>query len=87
MAVLAPRNERCVELVDELSQRKLEVVDSLLRSSSATRASAGVLANLLRYLSDPGRPPGWRLSIRYGAARRDDDESERSAWSMPRAGT
>ncbi len=54
VAALAPRNQRGFELVDELRRRRIEVVDSLLRSTSATRSSAGVLGNLLRYLSDPG---------------------------------
>jgi DNA helicase-2/ATP-dependent DNA helicase PcrA len=54
LAVLAPRNIRGFEVADELRRRGVEVVDSLLRSSSATRHSAGALGNLLAYLSDPG---------------------------------
>jgi DNA helicase-2/ATP-dependent DNA helicase PcrA len=53
VAVLAPRNERGEKLVDELRRRGLPFVDSLLRSTASTRASAGVLDDLLRYLSDP----------------------------------
>jgi DNA helicase II / ATP-dependent DNA helicase PcrA len=56
VAALAPRNQRCIELVDELRRRKIEFVDSLLKSTSATRVTAGTLGNLLRYLSDPGSP-------------------------------
>lgn len=53
VAVLVPRNERGEKLVDELRRRGLPFVDSLLRSTASTRASAGVLDDLLRYLSDP----------------------------------
>lgn len=53
LAVLAPRNQRGFEMVDALRKRGLEVVDSLLSSSSTTRFSAGALGNLLAYLSDP----------------------------------
>ena len=54
VAALAPRNQRCIELVDELRRRGIEFVDSLLKSTSSTRATAGTLGNLLRYLADPG---------------------------------
>ena len=53
VAVLVPRNTRGFELVDELRKRKIDYDDSLLRSSSSTRLSAGALGNILRYLSDP----------------------------------
>jgi DNA helicase II / ATP-dependent DNA helicase PcrA len=53
VAVLAPRNLRAFDLVDALRTRKIPYTDSLLRSSSSTRHSAGVLGNVLRYLSDP----------------------------------
>jgi DNA helicase-2/ATP-dependent DNA helicase PcrA len=54
VAVLTPRNQRGFEVVDELRRRGLQVVDDLLKSSSATRASAGALNQLLRSLADPG---------------------------------
>jgi DNA helicase-2/ATP-dependent DNA helicase PcrA len=54
VAVLAPRNLRVFDLSDELTRRGLPVVDDLLRSTGTTRASTGALANLLRYLGDPG---------------------------------
>ena len=54
VAALVPRNQRGFELVDELRRRRIQVVDNLLRSTITTRSSAGILGNLLRYLSDPG---------------------------------
>ncbi len=56
VAVLAPRNQRANELVEELNRRGIECVDSLLKSTSATRFSATILGNILRYLADPQSP-------------------------------
>jgi DNA helicase II / ATP-dependent DNA helicase PcrA len=56
IAVLAPRNTRAFELVDELKRRQIEYHDGLLRSSSSTRTTAGVLGNLLSALADPQSP-------------------------------
>jgi DNA helicase-2/ATP-dependent DNA helicase PcrA len=53
VAALAPRNDRGFALANELRRRKIKVDDSLLRSSASTRFSAGVLEDLLRYLSNP----------------------------------
>jgi DNA helicase-2/ATP-dependent DNA helicase PcrA len=53
VAVLAPRNLRAFELVDELKRLKVDPVDGLLRSSTSTRRSAGVLGDVLKYLADP----------------------------------
>jgi DNA helicase-2/ATP-dependent DNA helicase PcrA len=53
LAILVPRNQRGFEVVDELRHNNLEVVDSLLRSTSSTRFSAKTLEQMLRYLSDP----------------------------------
>lgn len=53
LAVLTPRNIRAVEIVDELKYLGVEVVESLLRSSSSTRQSAKALGNVLNYLSSP----------------------------------
>jgi DNA helicase-2/ATP-dependent DNA helicase PcrA len=52
VAVLAPRNERGAQLVDELKSNGIEYVE-LLRSSLSTRQTARILAFILRYLSDP----------------------------------
>jgi len=80
VAVLAPRNAQGFELVDELRRRGLDVVDSLLRSTSSTRFSAGVLGNLLRYLSDPGSAA--RLSTVYKVWRRADRQEEAARLRM-----
>jgi DNA helicase-2/ATP-dependent DNA helicase PcrA len=74
VAVLTPRNVRGFEMVDALRRRGLEYVDSLLRSSSLTRFSAGALANLLQYLSDP--TSARKLAIVYKVWRRGDREDE-----------
>jgi len=72
VAVLAPRNIRGFELVDELRRRDLKVVDSLLRSTTATRFSAGALGNLLRFLSDPASSV--KLTTAYKVWQRDNPE-------------
>jgi DNA helicase-2/ATP-dependent DNA helicase PcrA len=72
VAVLAPRNQRGFELVDELRRRSLPYEDGLLRSSSETRFSAGVLGNLLRYLADP--TSARKLSVVYQVWRRAERE-------------
>ncbi len=53
VAVLVPRNQRGFDLADMLKERRIDYVDSLLRSSSSTRSSAGMLGNLLDYLAKP----------------------------------
>jgi DNA helicase-2/ATP-dependent DNA helicase PcrA len=77
VAVLAPRNTRGFEMVDELRRRKIEVVDSLLRSSSTTRSSAGVLGNLLLYLANP--QSAGKLAKVYEVWRRDDRPDEQAS--------
>ena len=72
VAVLAPRNQRGFELVDELRRRNLPYEDGLLRSSSETRFSAGALGNLLRYLADPSSAR--KLAVVYQVWRRADRE-------------
>jgi len=72
VAVLAPRNTRGFELVDELRKRKLPYEDGLLRSSSETRFSAGALGVLLRYLADPGSSR--KLATVYQVWRRAERE-------------
>jgi DNA helicase-2/ATP-dependent DNA helicase PcrA len=77
VAVLAPRNQRAFELVDELSRRGLPYHDSFLRSSSTTRFSAGSLGHILRFLADPGSSSKlamvyrvWKRSSRENAAEK-----------------
>jgi DNA helicase-2/ATP-dependent DNA helicase PcrA len=76
VAVLVPLNKLGFQLVDVLQQRKIEYDDSMLRSSSSTRLSAGALGNLLRYLTDPQSSS--KLATVYKVwrrAERKDDES------------
>jgi DNA helicase II / ATP-dependent DNA helicase PcrA len=53
VAVLVPSNKRGADLVDELNLRHIDYEDGLLKSSSATRFSAGRLNDILSYLADP----------------------------------
>jgi DNA helicase-2/ATP-dependent DNA helicase PcrA len=71
VAVLAPRNVRGFELIDLLKQRGIPYVE-LLRSTSVTRQTAGVLGNLLRCLADP--TSARKLSVAFQVWRREDRE-------------
>jgi DNA helicase II / ATP-dependent DNA helicase PcrA len=82
VAVLVPRNQRGFEMVDELRRRKLEVVDSLLRSTLTTRFSAGVLGNLLRYLGNPQSSS--KLATVYRVWRRSDRDDEEARKHLER---
>jgi DNA helicase-2/ATP-dependent DNA helicase PcrA len=80
VAILAPRNDRCFKVVDELREKQIPYEDSLLRSSSVTRFSAGALANLLNCLANPAS--ALRLSTAYRVWRRadrGDDAARRTA--------
>ncbi len=68
LAVLVPRNARGYEVVDELRRRGVEVVDSLLNSTSATRAAASALSEALSWLSEPHSSS--KMSKAYLAWRR-----------------
>jgi DNA helicase-2/ATP-dependent DNA helicase PcrA len=74
VAVLAPRNERAFNLVDELRRRNIPYHDDLLRSSSITRFSAGSLGNILRYLADPASSS--KLAQVYRVWKRDSRQDE-----------
>jgi DNA helicase-2/ATP-dependent DNA helicase PcrA len=76
-AVLVPRNTRGFELVNELKRRDIEYVE-ILRSTSSTRAAAGVLGNLLNYIGDPQSAK--KLATVYEVWRRADREDE-GAWA------
>jgi DNA helicase-2/ATP-dependent DNA helicase PcrA len=67
VAVLVPRNQRGFDLVNELKRRKIDYVE-ILRSTSATRAAAGALRDVLAYLSDP--QSAVKLAGAYRAWRR-----------------
>lgn len=67
VAVLVSNNTRAQELVEMLEARKIEFVDSLLKSTSATRISAGVLRDILDCLADPNS--SLKLSAAFRAWR------------------
>jgi DNA helicase-2/ATP-dependent DNA helicase PcrA len=68
IAVLVPRNQRGIEVIDALRKRGVEVVE-LISSTSNTRAAAGSLSILLSYLADP--QSARKLSKAYEVWRRD----------------
>lgn len=68
VAVLVPRNTRGVEVIEGLKKAGIEYVE-FLNSTATTRAAAGVLGNVLAYLSDPSAAP--KLAQAYQAWRRE----------------
>ncbi|NWG33338.1 MAG: ATP-dependent helicase, partial [Chloroflexi bacterium] len=68
LAILVPRNQRGVEVVNELRKRGIEPIE-LISSTSETRAAAGSLSYLLAYLADP--QSARKLSKAYVVWRRD----------------
>lgn len=68
VSVLAPRNQRGVEVISALQRRGLPYVE-VLSSTSPTRAAAGSLSYILSYLADPGSAR--KLSQAYRVWRRD----------------
>jgi ATP-dependent DNA helicase UvrD/PcrA len=85
VAVLVPRNQRGVELIDALKRKGLEYVE-VLASTSPTRAAAGSLSYVLTYLADPQSAS--KLSRAYLVWRRDwrDGISLRRAALSPSQG-
>jgi DNA helicase II / ATP-dependent DNA helicase PcrA len=77
-AVLAPRNQRGFDLVNELKRRNIEYIE-ILRSTSSTRATAGALGNLLSFISEPHSAK--KLAKVYEVWRRDDRE-DTQAWQL-----
>jgi DNA helicase II / ATP-dependent DNA helicase PcrA len=73
VAVLVPRNDRGFAVTRELDVRKIEYVE-LLKSTGATRAAAGALANILAYLAEPSSPAKLATIYRvvHRAERADD---------------
>ena len=82
IAVLSPRNIRGFALNDELRKRNIETVDSLLRSSSSTRFTAGALGNILQYLADPSSAR--KLAGVYRVWRRADRQ-DADLWNQVEA--
>lgn len=75
VAVLVPRNTRGTELAEELKRLGVDVVDTLLKTTTATRQSAGAIANVLRALADPLN--GHKLSRAYRSWRGKPDENNK----------
>jgi DNA helicase-2/ATP-dependent DNA helicase PcrA len=74
VAVLAPTNHRAFQVVDELKRREIPYNDNLLRSSTATRTTAGRLGTVLQYLASPDS--AHRLSKVLEAWRSNQREQE-----------
>ncbi|MEW5940613.1 MAG: ATP-dependent helicase, partial [Chloroflexota bacterium] len=68
IAILVPRNQRGVEVIDALRKRGIDPLE-LVSSTSETRAAAGSLNYLLSYLADP--QSARKLSKAYEVWRRD----------------
>ncbi len=73
IAVLVPRNQRGIEVVESLRKRGVEAIE-LISSTANTRAAAGSLSHLLAYLADP--QSARKLSKVYEVWRRDWREME-----------
>jgi len=68
IAVLVPRNNRGIEVIEALKKKNIEVIE-LISSTSTTRAAAGSLNYLLSYLADPQSAS--KLQKAYQVWRRD----------------
>ncbi len=68
IAILVPRNNRGIEVIDALRKRGIDPLE-LVSSTSETRAAAGSLNYLLSYLADP--QSARKLSKAYEVWRRD----------------
>ena len=81
VAILVPRNQRGFEVVNELKGKPIEY-EEILRSSSATRVTAGMLGNIVKYLSDPGSAS--KLTSAYKAWRGAGRDVENSKAKVER---
>src|SRR5258706_4127339 len=68
IAVLVPRNQRGIDVINALKAKNIEVIE-LISSTSTTRAAAGSLNYLLSYLADP--QSARKLAKAYEVWRRD----------------
>ena len=82
IAILSPRNARAYKFADELKERNIPTIDSLLQSTSATRLSTGAMAHILQYLGDP--QSSRKLSSAYRVWRRAEREDEKN-WKFYRS--
>ena len=72
LAVLVPRNQRGVDVIDALKRRNIDFVE-LLGSTSSTRQAAGRLGDVVSSLADP--QSSVRLAKAYLAWRMDSEET------------
>ncbi|MGA2490477.1 MAG: ATP-dependent helicase [Anaerolineales bacterium] len=70
VAVLVPRNQRGVDVINVLKQRDIDFVE-LLGSTSSTRLATGRLGDIVSYLADP--QSAHRLATAYLAWRRSEE--------------
>ena len=88
IAILVPRNQRGVDVVNALRQKGIEPIE-LISSTSETRAAAGSLSYLLAYLADPSSAKklskasevwrrDWRegMSLRAQVAKQSPEDEE-----------
>jgi DNA helicase-2/ATP-dependent DNA helicase PcrA len=79
LAVLVPRNQRGVDVIDALKRRDIDFVE-LLGSSASTRQAAGRLGDVVSALADPqssGRLAKAYLAWRQGEEETADDDFHR----------
>lgn len=76
VAVLAPRNHRATEVINQFIKLGIPYNDSLLKSSSSTRFTAGAIGNLLQYLATPYSST--RLANAFRVWRRTDTLTQES---------
>lgn len=74
IAILCLRNKRGDRFIDILSRRNIPHVDTLLRSTEATRLSTSAIYHILRYLSEP--TSSQYLSLAYRVWRRKERDNE-----------
>ena len=74
VGVLVPRANRGAALADILKQRGIEYNESLLKSTTSTRRTAGALTHVLRYLGNPGNAR--LLAKTYEVWRRDEQDAQ-----------
>jgi DNA helicase-2/ATP-dependent DNA helicase PcrA len=81
VAVLVPRNTRGMEVIEALKKRKIDYIE-FLSSTSNTRATAGAIANVIAYLSDPASAS--KLAKAYQVWRRAwrEDETQRQKYIL-----
>jgi len=79
VAVLVPRNQRGVEVIAALKLRNIDFVE-LLGSTSATRAAAGRLGEIVSALSDPQSSA--RLATAYLAWLRGENQESNTDFQL-----